>query len=311
MQRIRDYMDGLIFYNTVPKKSDPKRWEDGYGQANDNIDYYKVFYDTLTFEQEHNISASGGTEKMSFYVSGNFLDQEGKMNWGGDGLKRYNLSGKIDAQLAKWARLGYNARFARIDYHQPTVMIDDMFFCEIGRQSWPIGPLYDPNGNLYNDHVLRMRDAGQITQESSDLSQQLYLRLNPFKGWEINGEFNYRLQTVFGQEYAYPVHNLCVDGISKDTEWYRNYTHENSDKTEYYNVNAYTSYERTFAESHYMKVMAGFQMENNNYRYSKLTKYGLVVPGVTSVDSATGLGMTGETMPSEAYGNYESWSTMG
>ena len=311
MQRIRDYMDGLISYNTVPRASDPKRWEDGYGQANDNIDYYRVLYDELTFEQEHNVSASGGNDKVSFYVSGNFLDQEGKMNWGGDGLRRYNLSGKIQAQLAKWAQLGYNARFSRIDYHQPTVMIDDMFFCEIGRQSWPIGPLYDPNGNLYNDHVLRMRDAGQIKQESSDLAQQVSLKLTPLKGWEINGEFNYRLQTTFGQEYAYPVHNYCVDGISVDNEWYRNYTHENSDKTEYYNVNAYTSYEKTFADSHYMKVMAGFQMENNNYRYSKLTKYGLVVPGVTSVDSATGLGATGEAMPNEAYGDYFSWSTMG
>ncbi len=83
MQRIRDYMDGVISYNTVPRASDPKRWEDGYGQANDNIDYYRVFYDELTFEQEHNVSASGGNDRMSFYVSGNFLDQEGKMNWGG------------------------------------------------------------------------------------------------------------------------------------------------------------------------------------------------------------------------------------
>ena len=311
MQRIRDYMDGVIFNNTVPKKSDPKRWEDGYGQANDNIDYYKVFYDELTFEQEHNISASGGSDKVSYYISGNFLDQEGKMNWGGDGLKRYNLSGKVDAQLAKWARLGYNTRFARIDYHQPTVMIDDMFFREIGRQSWPIGPLYDPNGNLYNDHVLRMRDAGQTTQESSDLSHQLSLRLNPLKGWDINGEFNYRQQTVFGTELANPVHNLCVDGISVDNEWYRNYVHESSDKTEYYNINAYSSYEHMFKGGHYMKVMAGYQAENNNYRYIKLTKYGLVAPGVTSVDSATGLGMTGEVMPSEAYGDYASWSTMG
>lgn len=311
MQRIRDYMDGKISFNTVPMAGNPNKWNSGYDQSNDNIDYYKVFYDELTFDHEHNVSVSGGTDKMSFYISGNYLSQEGKMNWGGDGRIRYNLSGKISAELAKWANIGYNTRFARVNYHQPTVMIDDMFFREIGRQTWPITPLYDPNGNLYCDHVLRMKDAGQATTESSDLSQQLTLKLTPLKGWEINGEFNYRLQTTFGQEYSFPVHNMCVDGITPDNEWYRNYTHENSDKTEYYNVNAYTSYENLFAGGHYFKVLAGFQAENNNYRYSRLTKYGLVVPGVTSVDSATGLGADGSAVAPEVYGDYLSWSTTG
>ena len=158
MQRIRDYMDGKIFYNTTPRSDNPNLWNTGYSQANDNIDYYDVFYKDVTFEQEHNLSVSGGTDKINYYVSANYLMQDGKMNWTGDGLKRYNLAGKLEARLSRYATLLYNARFTRSDYHQPTMMTNSSFFEAIGRQSWPIGPLYDPNGFLFNDHVLRMKD---------------------------------------------------------------------------------------------------------------------------------------------------------
>ena len=46
MQRIQDYMAGRISYNTVP---DGIKWSSGYELANDNLDYYKVFYKDVTF----------------------------------------------------------------------------------------------------------------------------------------------------------------------------------------------------------------------------------------------------------------------
>ncbi len=310
LQRIRDYMDGKIPYNTIPLDSNPNVWNSGYDQANDNIDYYRVFYKTLTFEQEHNVSASGGNDKIAFYVSANFLKQEGKMNYGGDGLNRLNLSGKLDANLTRWARLSYHTRLTREYYFQPAAMNDDMFFTEIGRQSWPIGPLYDPNGYLFNDHVLRMVN-GHLNSDATASAHQVQLRLNPLPGWEINADANYRLDYVFVHEDFFPARQMAVDGVSYANEWYRNYTHERPSKNEYYNVNAYTSYEKTFADAHYIKAMAGFQLEDSEYRYSRVTQNTLVTPEVISIDSATGLGVYGQTLIPAVGGDYTGWSTMG
>ena len=132
MQRIIDYMEGRISYNTIPEGD---YWSTGYNLANDNVNYYDVFYKDVTFSQEHNVSVSGGTDAVSYYVSANFLSDGGKMRWGGDGLKRYNVFGKIDAQLRPWVKIGYSSRYIRSDYHKPSHM-DNNFFQEIGRQSW-------------------------------------------------------------------------------------------------------------------------------------------------------------------------------
>lgn len=310
LQRIRDYMDGKITTNTIPLESNPNVWNTGYDQANDNIDYYRVFYKTLTFEQEHNISASGGNDKVSFYTSANLLKQEGKMNYGGDGLTRFNMAAKITANMTSWARLNYNTRLTRAYYFQPAAMNDTDFFQEIGRQSWPIGPLYDPNGFLFNDHVLRMVN-GHTNTDDTITTHQLSLNLNPFKGFEVNAEVNYRLNYTFGHEDFYPARQMAVDGISYANEWYRNYTHENSAKTAYYNINVYSSYEKDFESGHYVKFLAGFQSEENRYRNSFVTQNTIVTPDVISIDSATGLGVYGQTLIPTVRGGYQDWSTMG
>ena len=310
MQRIRDYMDGKIFYNTTPRSDNPNLWNTGYSQANDNIDYYDVFYKDVTFEQEHNLSVSGGTDKINYYVSANYLMQDGKMNWTGDGLKRYNLAGKLEARLSRYATLLYNARFTRSDYHQPTMMTNSSFFEAIGRQSWPIGPLYDPNGFLFNDHVLRMKDGGQTTQSSSRLAQQVQLTITPLKGWRIIADFNYRYDQYFGHQDAFQVSQMAVDGVTVGSTWWNNWTNEHANRTEYININAYSDYEHTIGR-HYFKVMAGFQAENNNYRNVYATINGILTPSSIAIDTATGLGQNGAAIAPQVGGGYTSWSTAG
>ena len=310
MQRIRDYMDGKIFYNTTPRSDNPNLWNTGYSQANDNIDYYDVFYKDVTFEQEHNLSVSGGTDKINYYVSANYLMQDGKMNWTGDGLKRYNLAGKLEARLSRYATLLYNARFTRSDYHQPTMMTNSSFFEAIGRQSWPIGPLYDPNGFLFNDHVLRMKDGGQTTQSSSRLAQQVQLTITPLKGWRIIADFNYRYDQYFGHQDAFQVSQMAVDGVTVGSTWWNNWTNEHANRTDYININAYSDYEHTIGR-HYFKVMAGFQAENNNYRNVYATINGILTPSSIAIDTATGLGQNGAAIDPQVGGGYTSWSTAG
>lgn len=309
LQRIRDYMDGKITYNTVPMESNPNIWNTGYDQANDNLDYYRVFYKTLTFDQEHNVSASGGNDRMTFFTSANFLKQEGKMNWGGDGLSRFNMTGKLTYNPLSWIKASFHTRLTREKYFQPAAMNDNDFFAEIGRQSWPISPLYDPNGNIFNDHVLRMIN-GHYNSDKTVSANQLLFKLTPFDGFELNAEVNYQLDYVFGHEDFWPARQYGVDGVTIANEWYKNYTHENASKNEYYNVNVYSSYEHEF-DNHYLKVMGGMQLEDSEWRNVLVTQNTLVAPGIISIDSATGLGVYGQTLIPTVGGSYSGWSTMG
>lgn len=309
LQRIRDYMDGKISYNTIPTP-DGKYWSTGYNEGNDNLDYYDVFYKNLTFSHEHNVSVSGGTETVKYYVSGNILQDGGKMRWGGDGLNRYNVFGKFEAQIKPWARIGFNSRFTRSDYHQPSRM-NDYFFTNIGRQSWPVGPLYDPNGILFNDQVLGMRDGGQTKNENTTATEQFNLVIEPLKGWTIVGDATYRYNDARNKVVYTPYSQTAVDGQSMGTLWYNeNSVSESASRSDYFNANIHTNYEHNFGK-HYLKVMAGFQMENFRYRNVSAKKVGIIVPDIPTIDTANGLDKEGTEVPPEVGGGYSSWSTAG
>ena len=63
------------------------------------------------FQQQHQISANGGTEKVQYYVSASWMDQDGTII--GSNFNRLSLRANLDAQLKNWFKLGYNLNFAK------------------------------------------------------------------------------------------------------------------------------------------------------------------------------------------------------
>ena len=55
-------------------------------------------------QNQHNISISGGSEKINYYVSLGYLNQGGL--WDDLNYRRYNLRSNIDAQITSTTRLG-------------------------------------------------------------------------------------------------------------------------------------------------------------------------------------------------------------
>ena len=61
-------------------------------------------------QHQHQISAQGGTEKVQYYVSGSFMDQEGTLI--GSNFNRYSFRTNLDAQLKKWLKVGLSATYS-------------------------------------------------------------------------------------------------------------------------------------------------------------------------------------------------------
>lgn len=56
-------------------------------------------YRKQAFAHEHNFSINGGTEKTTYYLSGNFMQQAGMMRYNTDSYDRYSISARINSQL--------------------------------------------------------------------------------------------------------------------------------------------------------------------------------------------------------------------
>ena len=114
LDRIVGYQKGEIADATIPNESNGL-WQ-AYKMSNANTDWFQEHYRHWTPSHEHNISVSGGTDKITYMVSGNFMDQKGMMRHSDDSYKRFSLNSKLGAQITKYIHMNYTSRWVRNDY---------------------------------------------------------------------------------------------------------------------------------------------------------------------------------------------------
>lgn len=310
LQRIQDFQAGKITTTTTPNPNNPSRWEDGFDSGgNDNQDYYDVIYRDKAFSQEHNVSFSGGSDKITYYTSFNFLDQGGMMRFNQDKYGRYGATAKISYDLTSWARFNYSNRFIREKYHRPAALTNSLF-SDLGRQGWPVLPLYDPNGHLFNWNAVKLRDGGTDKKETDYLYQQAQFVLEPIKDWVTNIELNYSTTTA-NRHWDKKVIYL-YDVADQPYVWDKSSNvHEDMQKDNLLGINAYTNYAFTLNEKHNFKAMVGLQSENMKQTLFGLQRDGILVPSLPEVDLTSGLDIDGKPITPAVNGARNEWTTLG
>lgn len=64
-------------------------------------DWYDVTMKNSAMQYQHNLSASGGTERLKYYIGFGFLNEEGLLKSNDMGYKKYNVRSNITAELTK------------------------------------------------------------------------------------------------------------------------------------------------------------------------------------------------------------------
>ena len=85
--------------------------DDGKYYYYGNFDWYGYFYKRVRPQHEHNISVSGGSDKISYYASGRYLSQDGMFNVQKDNYKDYAFRAKFSAQMFKWLKYSTNISY--------------------------------------------------------------------------------------------------------------------------------------------------------------------------------------------------------
>ena len=311
LQRIRDYQDGKITTTVIKNPSNPNYWADGYLYGNDNVDWYDAMYRSRVFSQEHNFSIQGGSETMTYYVSANYLNQNGLMEFNQDKYNRYNVTAKLGATLTSWAKLNYSSRFSREDYMRPSFLTNN-FFYTLGKQGWPSLPLYDPNGYLYNSPspALNMKDGGLGTWQTDNLYQQAQLVLEPVKNWKTFVDLNYRIINANHHWDIQKTYNHDVEGNPYPSNNNSN-VHEDYRKESFINWNAYTEYTMNLTSGHNIKGMVGVQTESLKHKVFGLQREGIIIPNQPYVDLTSGIDANGKIVPPSVSGADNHWATAG
>lgn len=244
-----------------------------------NTNWFNEYYKKNVPSTQHNISMSGGNETMNWLVSGSYLLQNGLMRHGHDQNARYTTNAKLGARLASWARLDFNMKWTRMDYERPVYM-EGLFFHNIARR-WPNQPVIDPNGNWLEEmEILELEEMGQRFEKSDMFSQQIRFTFTPLEGWNIIADGAVRTNNNKVKYGVNPVSYIGVDGSPlpvRDSGYgITSYVVDQRMRTNYYAVNIFTDYTRSFGKNNF-KVLVGLNYEKLNTDGLEGSGYNMIV----------------------------------
>ena len=171
IENIQKYMAGEITTTCDPNGSQAGNLFPFNTTTWANENWPRNFLDKTSFGQEHNISVSGGSDRIQYYVSGAFMNQDGQLNYSDESKNRYNVTGRVSADITKWLRIEFNSRFTREQISMPSYikLNGDTFFLEITKLH-PNMPLTDPNGHYTrNPKIPQLQQGGR-----SDTTEDTY-----------------------------------------------------------------------------------------------------------------------------------------
>lgn len=121
----------------------------------------------MGFSQDYNLSVSGGSEKMIFYLSGNMKDDKTILI--GNHYQKFSARANLESQINDIFRVGANMFFTHINDEQAPISWDG----GVGKVTYmlPIWPVYKEDGSYFNltqDHPV----AGVKERDINLLSNQ-------------------------------------------------------------------------------------------------------------------------------------------
>lgn len=208
-------------------------------------------------QTNHNLSFSGGGEKGSYYVSLNFVDQDGLLK--NSSFKRYNAKINLTQDVKTWLQIGSSTTFSHSEaqYQDGTA-----FGTALGAN--PLLPIDSeatylrygdaPDVNLYNPII--SLDILNISKRNK-LTSSNFVNIKPIKDLNIRSTFNADIidQGNFDYLPSYTGQSIrnSADGEAHHYRYGQlNYQWDNT-----------VSYNKVFAEKHDLSLLAGYGVTKN------------------------------------------------
>ncbi len=291
----------------LPDPSNPLQW--GFnGETYANTDWMDVYYKDWAFQNSHDVSVSGATEKSNYYAGLGYTSQDGQLNFFDENYKRYNVTVNNSTQLTKWLKFKLNSKFA---YSKKVVPVgyggdDRTVNYHMMARAYPTQPVYDPNGNFTESNSVAqiLAEGGSEKESTTTVYITPSFEINVLDGLKINGDFTYNYVGSDRDTHFAKVNVGNVDGTTTHLHHANNFNkiEEEQSSVTYTTGNIYASYAKDF-NKHHIDALVGGQIEYNSTKNLIGSKRDLITDEVPSIGTATGLTDLRDEM--------SEWSTLG
>jgi TonB-linked SusC/RagA family outer membrane protein len=248
------YQDYAVQRGFVPTQPLANYTEVANLQAGKTVDWMKEIGQQGVI-QDHNVSISGGTDNVKYFVSGEFFNQKGTLK--GFQFQRVSFRSNIDATLTPWLRIGTSSFFSTNNDSG-------------GRADLTLAQITSPYGNEYNADgtyaIYPQLPELFIKNPLLGLTNQRESRVNQLTGTgyaEVAPTFLEGLKYRFNATYSYRPYRLATYQGRSFGDLYGTAQLLNDQRNNYTLENILT-YNKDFGK-HHIDVTALYSSQQNTY----------------------------------------------
>lgn len=224
-------------------------------------------------QNQHQVSAQGGTDKVQYYVSGSYMNQEGTLI--GSDFSRFSVRANLDAQLKSWLKLGLSATYTDTD--ESLKLADgEQGIINYSLTTLPDIPIYDIDGNFSsvvregytNPNPIALAMLDDILLRRKKLTGNIFFDVTPIKNLVWHAEFGYDVSASKADRYK-PMVDLGSwvrssneSSIQKNSSWF-------------WQLKNYVSYNGTAWDKFHYTAMVGQECWESSYDYTSIFASGL------------------------------------
>jgi len=236
--------------------------------------------------QKHQISLSGGSNNTTYYMSGEYLDQQGVAE--GSGFKRYGFRVNLDNKPREWLNIGANLSFnqtnEKLTTSQENIIIRAIQLSpEVPVKNlngtWGGGDLTNPAHQFSPVNPIAISQLVTNTNQRRQFLGGLNIGVNITKGLILRTSFNTTLG--FGNStYFQPTYS--IGWAVNPTASLTNGTSQNT----YWNWNQLAEYTRQIGK-HNIGLMASHESQASSWKNVSGTRLGFLTNDIFDLNAGT------------------------
>ncbi len=247
--------------------------------------------------QKYDLSVSGGSDQASYFLSGNYLNQEGTLL--GSGFERVSLRANADYRVSNLLRIGNRIGLSRTD--QSTIPTDYPFATDnrivaalemapvvpVYRDGQFAGPLGDQEGSSQGPNPVGLATINSVANKSTGVNERAFVELTPIKGLEIRSDlgvdFNYGDYRSFYPTYRWGITSNSIANLSTSNSTFYSWMAQTA-----------ATYTRILGTDHFLKMLIGASFGADRYESKDASAQGFASEDVTTISAADQILSTGE-----------------
>lgn len=239
-----------------------------------NTNWYDILLRKWQASQIHNISISGGTDKVKAYLSGRIYDRQTIHNLQDANMNIYNFRSNIVFNPTEWLEVSNVIIFSNkndIDYGGSNTGYGGLWEDNtLWRTNFPFYPFLingipadvGLEGTGGTGSVAGIYDGNNWEKNKiDDFTNTFGAKITPIEGLEVNMDYSYKTINTIRTQRLNQFEYLSTDKLTPVTEGVNRLT-EWRWKDIYKATNIYASYTKNILKNHNFKLMVGYNQES-------------------------------------------------